>query len=722
MAAAAAEERLVVALEARIRDFEKNMLRSRRVANDNLEAIEKRAQQMAPRLQAAMTKASAATNGMAGALSRLLAIGGIGLGIREVVQFADAWTRASNQLKVAGLSGDDLKSTMGQLFDAAQRQGAPLEALVTLYGRASQSATELGASNADLVRFSEDVAIALRVAGTSSSEASGALLQLAQLLGSSRVQAEEFNSVNEAARPILQAVANGMEEAGGSVSKLKALVSDGKVSNVAFFKAFQAGAEGLRQQAGAADSTIAQAFERVSNAITKAIGELDKTSGASQNAVKNLGHVAEAIGKIPAAVNMAADKLAELQKWLNQAGNNSFWTKFGKLMGVQFTPEEAAKFGITATPQADPRQAGINMLKAGMGSQLSQDTGMLGEKPVTSPIKASDFPVVGDKDKKGREKVDQFEREVEAMQRRTAAMRVEIEVQGKSTFEAEKARATQELLTEAKRQYGEVSPEIRARIEQEATAYAQVSAAMETTYAEQQRSLQLQQELGSLAANTFSGLADGTTTWADALKSVTKRLTGLVLQAALLGDGPLGNMFGAGGSSNKIGGIIGSLFNGGSGGGGIGSIFSAFTGMPAAATGGMIHGPGTGTSDSVLARLSNGEYVVNARASAMNRPLLESINSGRINSLPAFSKGGIVGAASAAATAGAPVVKVNVGTLPGTTADVQPHHNADGTLSLEVIMKQVDKRIDHRVTSDYQNRGVMSRAAEGAFGLTRKLV
>lgn len=720
MAAAAAEERLVVALEARIRDFEKNMLRSRRVANDNLEAIERRAQQMAPRLQAAMTKAGAATTGMTGALSRFLAIGGIGLGVREVVQFADAWTRASNQLKVAGLSGDDLKSTMGQLFDAAQRQGAPLEALVTLYGRASQSATELGASNADLVRFSEDVAIALRVAGTSSNEASGALLQLAQLLGSSRVQAEEFNSVNEAARPILQAVANGMEEAGGSVSKLKALVSDGKVSNVAFFKAFQAGAEGLRQQAGAADSTIAQAFERVSNALTKAIGELDKTSGSSQNAVKNLGHVADAIGKIPAAVNMAADKLAELQKWLNQAGNNSFWTKFGKLMGVQFTPEEAAKFGITATPQTDPRQAGINMLKAGMGSQLSQDAGMLGEKPVTNPIKASDYPVIGGKEKKT---VDHFEREVDTLQRRTEAMRVEIEVMNKSTFEAEKARATQELLTEAKRQYGEdISPQVRARIEEEATAYAQVSAAMETAYAEQQRSLQLQQELGSLAANTFSGLADGTTTWADALKSVTKRLTDLVLQAALLGDGPLGNMFGTGGSSNKTGGIIGSLFNGGSGGGGIGSIFSklfsAFTGTPAAATGGMIRGPGTGTSDSILARLSNGEYVVNAKAAAMNRPLLESINSGRISSLPAFSTGGMVGGASTAASAGSPMVKVDVHTLPGTTADVQPRQNADGSISMDVIMRQVKGEL----MNDLKNRGPYAKAHEGIYGVTRKLV
>lgn len=47
------------------------------------------------------------------------------------------------------------------------------------------------------------------------------------------------------------------------------------------------------------------------------------------------------------------------------------------------------------------------------------------------------------------------------------------------------------------------------------------------------------------------------------------------------------------------------------------------------ATGGMVRGPGTGTSDSVLARLSNGEFVVNAKAAAANRGTLEAINSGR---------------------------------------------------------------------------------------------
>lgn len=57
------------------------------------------------------------------------------------------------------------------------------------------------------------------------------------------------------------------------------------------------------------------------------------------------------------------------------------------------------------------------------------------------------------------------------------------------------------------------------------------------------------------------------------------------------------------------------------------------------AAGGLISGPGSGTSDSIMARLSHGEYVVNAASTKNNLGLLESINSG---SMPGFSVGGPV--------------------------------------------------------------------------------
>ena len=61
---------------------------------------------------------------------------------------------------------------------------------------------------------------------------------------------------------------------------------------------------------------------------------------------------------------------------------------------------------------------------------------------------------------------------------------------------------------------------------------------------------------------------------------------------------------------------------------------------PGHRAGGWISGPGTGTSDSIPAMLSHGEYVINARASGQWAPLLHAINSG---SLARFAQGGRAG-------------------------------------------------------------------------------
>ena len=68
--------------------------------------------------------------------------------------------------------------------------------------------------------------------------------------------------------------------------------------------------------------------------------------------------------------------------------------------------------------------------------------------------------------------------------------------------------------------------------------------------------------------------------------------------------------------------------------------------LDAYASGGFISGPGSGTSDSILARLSHGEYVINANSTAKHKPLLDQINSG---GLPGYAPGGLIPKAPAPA-------------------------------------------------------------------------
>jgi hypothetical protein len=95
---------------------------------------------------------------------------------------------------------------------------------------------------------------------------------------------------------------------------------------------------------------------------------------------------------------------------------------------------------------------------------------------------------------------------------------------------------------------------------------------------------------------------------------------------------------------SAISGIFGA-FTGGAGAGLGGALVSSAVGLfhnggfvrPIhLAPGGPVRGAGSTTSDSIPAMLSNGEFVVNAKAASRFGPMLESINSGR------FAAGGFV--------------------------------------------------------------------------------
>lgn len=84
----------------------------------------------------------------------------------------------------------------------------------------------------------------------------------------------------------------------------------------------------------------------------------------------------------------------------------------------------------------------------------------------------------------------------------------------------------------------------------------------------------------------------------------------------------------AGGAASASGSATGgnTLFN----------QFGAFSGMAGRSEGGRISGPGTDRSDSIPAMLSDGEFVVNARAVRKHGALLEALNANR------FADGGFV--------------------------------------------------------------------------------
>lgn len=497
-------------------------------------------------------------------------LGALGLGVgtaqamRAVSSAAQQFTALQNALKVTGLEGEALNSTFSSLFQIAQKNGTAIGPLVTLYSRAAQAQKELNASGADLMKFTDGISLALRVAGTDSTQAAGALLQLSQAIGSGVVRAEEFNSVNEGARPILQAVAAGLKEAGGSVSALKNLVNEGKVSSEAFFRAFLAGMPMLEAQAAKADGTIGQANERISNAFIALVGHLDKMTGVSDNAAKGLNAIADVMEKLGGYFDAAAGKLETLQGWLNSVGNNPFWKTLATFMGADFSPEEMARHGLS--PVDGPNKPKRIIINGGAPA-----------KPPVNQVSLADFKVPGQKDGAAARR-DPFERSTDSIAKRIEMLKVEAATIDMGAAARDRARVVVELETaarEANRRAGKSNTEVtdaqRQKINELADAYAKARGQLEqlngplATFARE--SANVGQQIEGLAAQSLERLADdfgdiiaGTKSVEDAFRSMAQsiiaELAKIAIKKAVLG--PLADLMGGGG-----GGILSSLIGGG---------------------------------------------------------------------------------------------------------------------------------------------------------------
>ncbi|KAF0097814.1 MAG: phage tape measure protein [Rhodospirillaceae bacterium] len=310
---------------------------------------------------ASLSRMERALGAVGGQIRSLAAVAGAALGIRAIVQAADAYTGLTNQLRVAGLAGDDLTKVQDRLFAAANRNGAQISAVTQLYSRGAMAAGDLGATQEKLLQFVDGVTAGLKVQGGSAEASSGALLQLSQALGGGIVRAEEFNSVLEGAFPIAQAAARGIDGMNGSVSKLRTAVADGKVTSAVFFDGLLKGFKQTEQQAAGMNMTIAGATTTLGNSWIRLVGSVDRATGASSGLAKAITGVASMLDLARGAADKFAASIGGIAEGTVIAGTalavafapaalSAMATGFGVLGAAGI----AAVRGITAAMMANP--------------------------------------------------------------------------------------------------------------------------------------------------------------------------------------------------------------------------------------------------------------------------------------------------------------------------------------------------------------------------------
>lgn len=692
-------ERLIVALEARTKAFENALNRANGIADKRARSIETRFAKMAKTLNSSVSSLATKFG---------VAIGGA-LSVKSINDFLDSFTKIQNSLKVAGLSGAELTSVYDKLYASAQRNAAPIESLATLYGRVAINQKELGVSSEQVVGLTDTVAKALKAQGSTAEESSGALLQLAQALGSGKIQAEEYNSLIDGMPVLLQAAAAGIQQAGGSVNKLTQLVKSGQLSNKAFFDGIAAGSGIIDQKLANASETSSQSLTKLNNALTNAVGRF----GTAANASASFGNVVDRIVRYLDTVNFdhLAQEVAKIVEILNTATTaiTGFLSKANEVSGIDVSKiatsivprdgESTSDYlyrSLYGTSRADDKardvakerlaieqkiadlrnsdlknsplvkrdlalyQAQLDAMKVGnpfVQPQRPISRTPVIKRPVQGPNKpafvADPIDITDDKykptgsssSKSKKARLDEYDREVKSVTERTAALSAQTAAQAALNpyvndygLNVEKAATAQDLLSAAQAagtaagkelkdvnqllsgNFDDLTPKAREQAEAMvllATKSGEAVAASERLQESQQRLRQNMEEWRDLSKDATKGfisdLLEGKSA-VDALAGALQKLGDKLLNDAL--DG----IFGLSGSNNWFS----SLFSG-----------MATGGVVKAATGGRISGPGTGTSDSIPAKLSDGEYVVNAKATKQNLALLDAINSGKVARLAA---------------------------------------------------------------------------------------
>lgn len=559
-------EKLSLILDVQATRFDNALKRSNAQAYRLFKQLESRAE--------AMEKSVGGSLGTLGKrIAGVFAGVAVGSALNDIQKAADSYQKVINALKVAGVGDADLPKTLDAVYQSAIKNAVPMEALAQLYGRVSQAQTTLGTTSGDLLKFTDLVAQGLRVSGTSASEASGSLLQLSQALSGGKIQAEEYNSLLDSQYPLLQAVAAGMKEAGGDVAKLTKLVKDGEVSSKAFYDAARAGAGVIQDKLAGSVLTTAQATQNLRTEFEKAAGEFDKATGLSKGLAAGLDGVAGSMAGIGTA---AAGAVNGVQALINKLGEAYAANgKRQRQQGLSYQEERAARTAqaremgtansggrdAAASERSAAERAAVDAARVrfraaenAFAEQQAATAKTAAPKPPAAvagaiSIKDSKYAVPGSKDGKGgggssKDTLDSYEKALVASEKRTKALQLEAEMEGKGTFAKAKAREALELETAAKRAGIPVTEEMRAAIDRAAIGYASAKVKVEEVRKALEDAQEAQKFFGDAITDSLGDLILNGEKAEDVMRNLVKQLARAALQAALIGGGPVGKIYG----------------------------------------------------------------------------------------------------------------------------------------------------------------------------------
>lgn len=221
--------------------------------------------------------------------SNLFKAGIAGFGANQLKGFVDRYTEIQNKLRLVESASISSSKGLNNVFDIALKTNQSINATSGVYQRFAQNAETLKISQAQIASLTETVSKAVAVSGASAGAADAALTQFGQALGSGILRGDEFNSVMEQTPGLARAIAIGL---GVTTGELRNMAKEGKLTMDVLVPALERAKESVDDQFNTRILTISAAFENLNTSTIKWIGELDKSTGASEAFAKAINEIA----------------------------------------------------------------------------------------------------------------------------------------------------------------------------------------------------------------------------------------------------------------------------------------------------------------------------------------------------------------------------------------------------------------------------------------------
>ena len=228
-------------------------------------------------------------------LRRLAGIAASALSIRQVAQYADTWTDLRSRVDLATGSQERGAAVMERLADMARRTYSSLESTTESWLSNSRALRDLGMSTAESLDFTEALNNALVVSGARAERAASVQNALSRAMASGKLSGDQLNTLIETGGRVAELLA---EELGTTVSRLRTMGQQGKITGDVIRTALVGNLELLREEADSMPATIGDAFTLIGNAALTLVGTWDQLLGASSTVADVLILVADNLERL----------------------------------------------------------------------------------------------------------------------------------------------------------------------------------------------------------------------------------------------------------------------------------------------------------------------------------------------------------------------------------------------------------------------------------------